>query len=179
MPASLGSFTQVSDLATFYIKNQIITGNLRDFEREFETWANICATSDLTNQDPTESAEDADAMYNELMAELDEEVQETGREEDEELNTLWNIWAWMINLHSVISLFAEIAEEVSNVNVEEPEGESETDVMEIEEEPQPVTSREAAEALNVLQRYADVNANPEIQLLCDKVDNVLAKKESS
>uniref|UniRef100_A0A915D753 Uncharacterized protein n=1 Tax=Ditylenchus dipsaci TaxID=166011 RepID=A0A915D753_9BILA len=51
MPASLGSFTQVSDLATFYIKNQIITGNLRDFEREFETWANICATSDLTNQD--------------------------------------------------------------------------------------------------------------------------------
>lgn len=88
---------------------------------------------------------------------------------------------------------AEIAGEISTAEVEEPEAErqvfwvvwffvyvapfSETDVMEIEEEPEPpITSREAAEALKILQRYADSNANPAVQLLCDKVDDMLAKE---
>ena len=40
---------------------------------------------------------------------------------------------------------------------------SDTDVMEIEEETEPpVTSRQAAEALRILQRYTDANANPTI-----------------
>lgn len=54
---------------------------------------------------------------------------------------------------------------------------SDNDVIEIEEEPEPpVTSKEAAEALKILQRYADSNAFRAVQLLCDTVDDVLAEE---
>uniref|UniRef100_A0A915EID3 DDE-1 domain-containing protein n=1 Tax=Ditylenchus dipsaci TaxID=166011 RepID=A0A915EID3_9BILA len=145
----------------------------------------------IKHVEPTESAEDADAMCNELIAEMDEEVQETGREEDEELNTLWAELQQMNLAEGTLQEYlgvddqlttggsrslAEIAEEVSNVNVEEPEGERQVFALCDRRGTAASHIREAAEALNVLQRYADANANPEIQLLCDKVDNVLAKE---
>ena len=54
---------------------------------------------------------------------------------------------------------------------------SDTELMEIEEESEPpVTSLEAVAALKILQRYADLSANPVIQLLCEQMDDVLAKE---
>uniref|UniRef100_A0A915CRJ1 Uncharacterized protein n=1 Tax=Ditylenchus dipsaci TaxID=166011 RepID=A0A915CRJ1_9BILA len=49
--------------------------------------------------------------------------------------------------------------------------------MEIKEEPELLTTaRQAAEACRILQRYAHANANSTIQLLCDKVDDLLARE---
>uniref|UniRef100_A0A915EAH2 HTH CENPB-type domain-containing protein n=1 Tax=Ditylenchus dipsaci TaxID=166011 RepID=A0A915EAH2_9BILA len=69
----------------------------------------------------------------------------------------------------------EIAENVSTAEVV-AEVESDTDVMEVDEEPELplVTAREANEASRVLQRR--YSSNPAMLELCDKMDDLMAKE---
>ena len=50
--------------------------------------------------------------------------------------------------------------------------------MEIDKDEPPVTSREAAEALRILQRYIDQSANAEMQQMCDEFDDMLANERA-
>uniref|UniRef100_A0A915E0F4 Uncharacterized protein n=1 Tax=Ditylenchus dipsaci TaxID=166011 RepID=A0A915E0F4_9BILA len=69
----------------------------------------------------------------------------------------------------------EIASGVLTTEVNEPEKESDNDMIEVDEEPllPPVTNREAKEALHVFQRYS---SNPTVLQLCDKVDELMAEE---
>lgn len=55
---------------------------------------------------------------------------------------------------------------------------SETDVMEIDVEPEPpVTIREATAGLTLLQRFVEENfKEPALLQMCDKLDDALAKE---
>lgn len=55
---------------------------------------------------------------------------------------------------------------------------SDTDVMEIDEEPAPpVTTREATAGFKVFQRYVEENFNdPAMLQMCNKFDDLLAKE---
>lgn len=55
---------------------------------------------------------------------------------------------------------------------------SDTDVMEIDEEPEPpVTSGEGIAAFKLFQRYVEESLNdPSVLQMCDKIDDALAKE---
>ena len=53
---------------------------------------------------------------------------------------------------------------------------SDSEVVEIEEEEPAVTAREASQALRILQRYADTVTNPTTHKLFDQLDDALAEE---
>lgn len=71
---------------------------------------------------------------------------------------------------------AEIAEDVSSKAVESAEVDSDSEVVEIEEDEPAVTAREASKALRIIQRYADTVTDPSALKLFDQLDDFLAKE---
>lgn len=72
---------------------------------------------------------------------------------------------------------AEIAEDVASKDVVPAEMESDSEVVEIEDDEEPpVTAREASQAMRILQRYADTVSDPATLKLIDQLDDALAKE---
>jgi hypothetical protein len=68
-----------------------------------------------------------------------------------------------------------IDDNVEICEIEESDDNSDTDLVPQEELPT-VLERDANEALQILQRYADQTGNVEMQKLCDRIDDMLSEE---
>jgi molybdopterin/thiamine biosynthesis adenylyltransferase len=70
----------------------------------------------------------------------------------------------------------EIVEICSTKEAEEVEDNSNSDTDVVEEELPTVSTREASEALKILQRYVDRSGNQTVQKACDTIDDFISEE---